>query len=171
MMKILVLYLITFSHIVIADDFMRDAQELLMPIKKAFMGELKNGMKKGPYNAISACHLKAPHIIEGKHTTKYDFGRTSHKLRSLQNKPDEWLVALLSQYQNSSAKKPMKPQVVKVAGKKAYVEPIYIKPVCLSCHGNVKGSVKKRLDSLYPKDEATGFKLGEFRGLFWLKER
>ena len=57
-------------------------------------------------------------------------------------------------------------------GKRAYVEPLFIQPVCLKCHGpNVSQSVNDKIKALYPEDEATGFKAGEFRGLLWIKEQ
>lgn len=153
--------------------FLQEAQSFLTPVKKAFMAEMQQGLKKGPYNAVDVCHLKAPHLSEGKKADKFDFGRTSHKIRNEKNAAtDKWLVKAIDDYKSSSAKKPRFPQVYAVdTDKYAYVEPIYIKPVCLQCHGELKGSVKKRISSLYPKDQATGFKLGEFRGLFWIKQK
>jgi hypothetical protein len=50
-------------------------------------------------------------------------------------------------------------------GRTGYVEPIYVKPVCLACHGgNVDPGVKAKLAELYPEDQATGFREGDFRG-------
>lgn len=54
-------------------------------------------------------------------------------------------------------------------GRIGYVEPIYIKPVCLACHGEISGELADMLATLYPEDQATGFAPDEFRGMFWLK--
>lgn len=164
-------FLILASNSLKAEDFQQEASTFIKTLKKSFMKELKAGIKKGPYDAIDFCHLKAPHLIEHKKSEKFLFGRSSLKYRSYQNKPKDWLVPILKEYENSNGKKPRASQVYKVHSKSVYVEPIYIKPVCLTCHGQPKGSVKKRLQSLYPKDKATGYKLGEFRGLFWVKEK
>lgn len=152
-------------------DFKTEAQKILGPIKKAFMGELTAGLKKGAYDSVEMCHLKVPHIAEANFNEKYQFGRTSHKIRNTNNAATDWLKPLLDEYMSSTESKPLSPKVVLVEKRKAYVEPIYTKSMCLQCHGNLQGSVKKKINQLYPKDQAVGFKLGEFRGLFWLIER
>ena len=49
-----------------------------------------------------------------------------------------------------------------------YVEPIRIKPPCLACHGaSLAPATADELAERYPEDQATGYKLGELRGLFW----
>ena len=166
-----IVVMLTFPIYSFSSNFEQTAKKFLKPIKKAFMKELKSGMTKGPYNAIDTCHLKAPHLIEHDKADKYSYGRTSLRYRSKQNKPKDWMVSILNEYNNSSAKNPMPSKVILVHGKQAFIEPIYIKPVCLNCHGNVKGSVSKRLKKLYPNDKAIGYKLGQFRGLFWFREK
>jgi hypothetical protein len=53
-----------------------------------------------------------------------------------------------------------------------YVEPIFVKPMCLPCHGSdIPDGVAARLDEHYPTDEARGFAEGDFRGLFWVEFR
>jgi hypothetical protein len=43
---------------------------------------------------------------------------------------------------------------------------------CLLCHGdNVSKDIGDKIQNLYPQDKATGFKLGEFRGFIWIKEK
>lgn len=169
----LTIILLIFSTGLLAKEksFEQTAQDVLKPLKRAFQKELKTGMKKGPYDTVDICHLKAPHLSEGDHTTDYEFGRTSLKIRNESNKAKEWLKDALETYKGSTIKKPLKGKVIKVGNKNAYVEPIYIKQVCLKCHGDIKGAVKKRINKLYPHDQATGYKFGEFRGLFWLKEK
>ena len=50
----------------------------------------------------------------------------------------------------------------------AYAEPLMIDGVCLTCHGgSVTGDVAAVLRELYPEDRATGYALGEFRGIAW----
>jgi hypothetical protein len=49
-----------------------------------------------------------------------------------------------------------------------YVEPIYLQPPCATCHGKaVEPRLLERIRALYPDDEAVGFRVNEFRGLFW----
>lgn len=157
--------------LVSAEDFKSTAQKILMPVKKAFMQELKVGMKQGPYNAIDTCHIKAPHLLENDYSQEHEIGRTSDKIRNPQNQPKKWMDDILKDYVGTTAEKPKAPKVYTVQKKLAYVEPIYIKPVCLSCHGSKRGSALKKIQKLYPNDKATGYKVGEFRGLFYVKQK
>jgi hypothetical protein len=53
-------------------------------------------------------------------------------------------------------------------GRVGYAEPIRVQALCLTCHGGaIPESMSARLDDLYPEDRATGYEVGDFRGLFW----
>jgi hypothetical protein len=66
------------------------------------------------------------------------------------------------------------PQAVVVANKPGlftYYTPIVLKlPLCLSCQGepgtDIKPETLAQIKKTYPTDEATGFKLGQLRGLW-----
>ena len=50
-----------------------------------------------------------------------------------------------------------------------YMKAIPTGKVCLQCHGSdLKSKVADQLDSLYPFDQARGFKVGDIRGAFSL---
>lgn len=172
-MKYLILNFIIITTLFASEDtFKQNAQKILDPIKKAFMGELKTGMQEGPYNAFDLCHLKAPHLIEYDQGEKYDIGRTSNKIRNKANSPEDWMKEILKEYEKSTADQPKKAKVYKVLdNKNVYVEPIYVKAMCLNCHGKADGSVAKKLKKLYPEDKAVGYQVGEFRGLFYIREK
>ena len=169
MHKFIIFLLVTINAY--GDDFKSNALELLKPVKKAFMGELKAGLQSGPYEAIDSCHLKAPHLVEHDKSDKYNVGRTALKVRNKENAPKTWMKEILNDYKSSTAKSPKAAKVYQVKNKKVYVEPIYIKPLCLNCHGKKRGSVFKKLSKLYPDDEAFGYDVGDFRGLFYVKEK
>ena len=47
-----------------------------------------------------------------------------------------------------------------------------ISNTCLACHGEtVSGEVLEEIRAIYPDDEATGFREGEFRGVVWVEIR
>jgi hypothetical protein len=51
-----------------------------------------------------------------------------------------------------------------------YAEPIFLKPLCLTCHGeSLAPDVAARINELYPEDRALGFETGDFRGVFWIE--
>jgi len=96
-----------------------------------------------------------------------ELGRATHKPRNPDNVIEPWMhSAHLSYLQGDSS-----PQQVELEdGATGYIEPIYVKPGCLQCHGSVlTPEVRDYLAKHYPDDRATGFSAGDYRGLFWLK--
>ena len=149
------------------------AASSLKPLKKNLMKTLKGEMKAGgPVKALSACNTEAPKIkekinkdLKAKGIT---IGRTSHKVRNAKNAPKEWVKSFLGDYVRGKRTGKV---AVDLGDKIGYLEPIKIaKPVCLKCHGgDIAAPITKALNEKYPHDKATGFKLNEFRGLFWVE--
>jgi len=152
-----------------AEVWKRRGAEALGPFKKELQATLAEGMAESPAAAIQACRIKAPVIASSASTPTVEVGRTSHKLRNRDNAPREWVRPVLDNY--VAASRLTLPQAVRIkGGGVGYVEPIYVKPMCLKCHGNaVADSLQLRIKELYPNDAATGFKAGDFRGLFWVE--
>jgi hypothetical protein len=95
-------------------------------------------------------------------------GRTSHRLRNPANAPEDWMLPLLEEYRNSVPAPGSFRTVDLGARGTGYVEPITLQPMCTTCHGeSVDPALAARIRELYPTDEATGFRVGELRGLFW----
>jgi hypothetical protein len=65
------------------------------------------------------------------------------------------------------------PEVVQLKdGGVGYVEPIFVKRMCLACHGSaISPGVVSLIEDYYPRDQARDFKEGDFRGLFWVEFR
>ena len=52
-----------------------------------------------------------------------------------------------------------------------YMKPIPTAGLCLTCHGgDVSEEVTKKVQLLYPNDQATGFTVGDIRGAFTLQK-
>jgi hypothetical protein len=143
------------------------AQAALQPFKKDLKGALLEGLEDGPQGAILVCKTAAPAIAARRSGEGIEMGRTSHRVRNPENAPAEWMKPLLAAY-TSGAKDPHL-AVVLDDGRVGYVEPIYVQKPCLMCHGEALAtSVEAQIAEEYPDDQATGFKEGDFRGLFWL---
>ena len=140
---------------------------LLAPFKQELQAALLDGMARSPDQAIDACRTRAPEIAAAASAPGVRVGRTSHRLRNPENAPSQWLEPILARY----VAEPQRGEptvVVLPEGRVGYVEPIRMKALCLTCHGTaLSESVSLRLAALYPNDEATGFELGDLRGLFW----
>ena len=99
--------------------------------------------------------------------------RVSHKARNPKNKADAAEIEILNAYRDRmKAGKAPEPQVRKNAdGSETFFAPIVLaNPLCLKCHGtpgtDIDAETLAALRKLYPQDEATGFKLGELRGMW-----
>lgn len=133
--------------------------------------ELKEGMKQGPEHAITVCRERAPQIAVESGTVDLWLGRTSARVRNPRNAPVVWLEPLLEYYAQHPEDRT--PRAVRLPdGATGYVEPIYVQPLCLVCHGEkVAPAVSSRLSELYPEDRARGYREGDFRGVFWAVKR
>lgn len=145
------------------------AQATIAPFKSELVEALTTAVAADPVQAIDVCKVRAPQIAQSISQDGVEVGRTSDRLRNPDNSPPAWVHPWLRHYLDEHPNDKL-PHAVYVDDKTiGYVEPIYMKPLCLTCHGeNVAPQIAARIDSLYPHDQARGYKAGEFRGLFWL---
>ena len=148
-------------------DHAARGQAILAPFKSALQSALRDGLAEGPVNAIGVCRHDAPELAARASTGSVRVGRTSHKLRNPRNAPEPWMEPLLAHYLEDPGSRA--PRSVDLeGGRVGYVEPIFVQAACLACHGeSLAPSVDERLGELYPDDRATGFEIGDLRGLFW----
>ncbi len=143
--------------------------ELLTPFKSEMQQALKAGMAEGPVKAIDACRLRAPEIAKALSVDGVKMGRTSHKLRNAANDGPDWARAILDEYLASDAE----PEPVTRSlgnGRAGHVEPIFVQPLCVVCHGEALApDLAAAIAEAYPDDEATGFRPGDLRGVFWVE--
>lgn len=161
-----------------AEDFETDARSLVADLKSSLLKNLSEKIEKdGTASAIPFCHENVKPIAKAAakdRMAKYQFGRTSHKVRNEGNRPQPWAESYLKEFQGTSKGDIKKTFIVHKLdnAKRVYLEPLYVETKCLLCHGeNIEKTVKTKLDEIYPQDKATGFKLGEFRGFIWVKEK
>jgi hypothetical protein len=162
----------------LAQDFESDARSLASDLKMSLVKNLSEKIAKdGPVAAVPFCHANVKSIAKGAakdRTEKFEFGRTSHKLRNGNNKAEPWAEKYLGEFQGTFKSDKKKSFIIHKLenSKRVYLEPLYVEAKCLLCHGdNINNEVKNKILELYPNDQATGFKLGEFRGFIWVKEK
>ncbi len=91
--------------------------------------------------------------------------RTALKYRNPANKPDAIDKEVMYRLQAVNDGKPI---AVDMGDKYRVYKPLKIKKACLLCHGDLNKmtpQVQNMIKTKYPHDLATGFKLGEFRGV------
>jgi hypothetical protein len=152
----------------VSDAEMLRAQAELGPYKSRLVSALTMAVAESPVKAIDVCSVKAPEIAASLGSDRVRMGRTSHRLRNPNNAPEAWVEPLLADYVAHPDHRD--PRAVRLDdGAIGFVEPIYVKPLCLVCHGpSIPPEVGERIAALYPDDQATGFNVGDFRGLFWV---
>ncbi|UCH83492.1 MAG: DUF3365 domain-containing protein, partial [Candidatus Latescibacterota bacterium] len=144
------------------------ARTALGSYKKALQAALREGLRDGPENAIDVCRSKAPEIGRAVAGGGMKIGRTSHRLRNPANEPAPWVKPFLDAYAAGEDNSPWR-AVRLDDGAVGYVEPIFVQPLCLKCHGAaIPDGVAEKITQWYPDDQATNFSAGDFRGLFWV---
>ena len=138
----------------------------------AFMGSLKPTLKgliesdNTHITAMGACTSMAPEMIEdyNKQIQGTKLRRTALKYRNPKNKPDRADTMVMDEFVD---KKSFKPIVIELKDEYRVYKPLKVTHTCLLCHGarnDISSELVKKIDRTYPKDMATGFQLGEFRG-------
>ncbi len=168
-----------------ADDLAQRAaaaRKATQSMQSQLQKELKGAMKAGgPVNAIGVCKTRAPAIAANlSKEQNMKIGRTSLKLRNPANAPDAWerTVLQLFDLRKKNGENPANIEYYETVtsnGKKEfrYMKAIAIpeKAPCLMCHGEkLDDKVAAKLKELYPKDQATGFKTGDLRGAFTVRQ-
>ena len=104
---------------------------------------------------------------------------SSHRLRNPDNAPDTAELEVLRDFLERAAAGEALAKMEQVfedqmaEGRPAfrYMKAIPTGELCLTCHGSgIEPELAARIRASYPKDQATGFKLGELRGAFTLSK-
>ena len=144
------------------------AVEAVAALRTQLQAALVEALGESQEAAIDACRVEAPRIAERVSAAGVEVGRTSHRPRNPRNAPEAWMIPLLDAYRANPAPGDAWRAVDLGPRGTGYVEPIYLQPLCAACHGEVvETSLLQRIRAHYPDDEAVGFRVGEFRGIFW----
>ena len=147
------------------------SEEIINEFEVTLKKELVNAIKMGgPVKAIDVCKTEAPSITEAL-SKKYNVNlqRVSRKYRNPVNKPDNNQLTILNYFEASESS--VKNFYQELPNNEViYAKKITAGPVCLTCHGaSITPNVKEALDNNYPHDLATGYQLGDMRGMFSVK--
>jgi hypothetical protein len=129
---------------------------------------------KGLVEAVAYCNLIAVDtLVQTAKTYNASIKRTALKLRNPNNSPNAMELQLLEAYAyNSENGLALEDnvQLIDQGTKVLFTRPITLAaPLCLNCHGskeNLLPELQAKIDALYPEDQATGFQLNDFRGMW-----
>lgn len=133
--------------------------------------ELKTQMQtSGAMGALNFCSQNALTLTEQiAKESKTSIKRASINYRNPVNKANTEETALLNTWSNLVKNgQPLPAQkLVNVSDSTImYYKPLMINnEACLKCHGNVEGELAKAIKTAYPEDKATGYKMGDLRGM------
>jgi hypothetical protein len=141
---------------------------------KAFSKELMKSLQQGGVkNAVSYCHLQTSPLIDSlSKTYTVAISRVSDKYRNPDNKPGDLDITVLEAYQKQLAEgRELQAHLEMTADEVVFYSPILIlNPACLQCHGEPGLTMEQEnfdfIKSKYPEDLATGYKLGDLRGIW-----
>lgn len=135
---------------------------------------------EGPVAAIKVCAEEAYSIAaQVSDAAGMDVGRSALKLRNPGNAPDAWeqgaLARFLAAQERGEDLSAMEhSETVRSGGEAVFywAKPILVQKPCTVCHGtSIVPEVAATLADYYPDDQATGFEIGDLRGIFTVKKR
>ena len=161
-----------------------ESRDAVKQTQAALLRELQTALKKGgPELAIHACSVRALAIAkEAAQKRSMIIRRTSLKLRNLHGAPNRWEKKVLENFeqrvkQGESPARMEHYEIVEAGDAKEfrYMQAIVIPPgntLCLTCHGeNIDPTLRARIMGRYPGDQAVGYKEGDLRGAFSVRQR
>lgn len=154
----------------VRDDERARAAALIAELKRELLAAVTQAMKAGGPAAIEACHAMAPAITERVAASGATIGRATRRPRNPTNLASGWQLDAIAQFERLGHQGTVAPfERVLPSGRVAYAEPLVVGEVCLRCHGEPAPDVTAVLRVRYPDDRATGYSLGELRGVAWVE--
>lgn len=143
-------------------------------LKKTLVAELGTATSKGLPSAIEVCQTRAPAIAASLSTSGAVVGRATRRPRNPANRAEGWKLDALAHFEDLHARaRPLQSATfsrVLADGRTAYAEPLVIQELCVNCHGRALAEdVRAALSPRYPGDEATGYAVGDLRGIVWVE--
>lgn len=139
--------------------------------QQTFFQEVNDALAEGGTEyALQFMHpVDNPQIDSLDNLYQCSIGRTSNKIRNEANKPSgPEEMALIEAY---VARQITGDTVIIRDQHPVFYQPILLSmPACLQCHGqpgtDINEATMAQIKNLYPEDHATGYKLGDVRGLW-----
>jgi cytochrome c len=152
------------------DKAIQKGNEVSSALLQKLGGELKTQLQtSGAMGALHFCSQNALILTENvAKESKTSIKRLTTLPRNPVNKASFEEASLLSEWDKlvKSGQPLPTHKLVTTNNTVVYYKPILINnEACLKCHGNVEGDLAKAIKAAYPEDKATGYKMGDLRGM------
>jgi hypothetical protein len=151
-----------------------EGHRLIGELKGRLTAALTEALRDGPVAAIAVCRIEAPAIATGLSANGATVGRATRKPRNPANLAAGWQAEALADFERRVADgSPLDGASWSRTlpdGRTAYAEPLVVQPLCVTCHGPVDAmpaTLRETLAAQYPEDHATGYAVGDLRGIAW----
>jgi hypothetical protein len=129
--------------------------------------------RDGISQTIKYCDVKAYPIVDSlKKVYKADIRRVSLRTRNPDNSPDQQEENIIHQYIDNinNGETPSPLAILDIENVHFYKPIILNAALCLNCHGEIGIDIKEDnyeiIKALYTSDNATGYKMGDLRGVW-----
>ena len=148
------------------------ARNLTSQFSTKLQGTLLDALNEsGVAYAVELCQTMAPQIASVHSVAGWKVKRVSEKWRTITGRPDSSELQILAKFADPATKENSLtawsgPDSARVFH---YYEKIQVRDVCLKCHGDLQTvdlDLWKQIRILYPWDKATGYRVGDLRGMF-----
>ena len=155
------------------DIYLQKGKEISESAFKHLSTNLKEEIAKNSFSgAVAYCKVNAKSILDGVDKSgEIEIERVSDKNRNKGNKANKLERKIIENYKNT-LKDNLKLEPVLIANKSdvIFYSPIKTMALCLNCHGDKNTQIDTKtlevINSSYPNDKATGYKLDMIRGLW-----
>jgi hypothetical protein len=130
--------------------------------------------EQGPVGAVNVCADEAQELTKAYAAERgLNVRRVALRTRNPLNQADDFERPWMEGVAGTNSDQPVPPFGAMIPAENGspaeyrYLTPIYLKPLCLTCHGSpeqIPADVQSILNERYPDDQGTGFAQGAFRG-------
>jgi hypothetical protein len=157
-------------------EYMEKGQQLAIETQKVLGSNLVKAINEdGPINALVFCNIQAHPLTDSMATAlKAHITRVTDQPRNQDNAANEdQLTYISAAKQKLAVGEELRPEISVKDGKVTGYYPIITNQMCMQCHGSENDQITQetlaKINELYPNDKATGYNVGELRGI-WVVE-
>ncbi len=152
------------------DEVAARARAVLAPLKKSLQEVTAKALEVGPDGGVEYFAKESQAAFKATSKGGVTAGWTSLQLRNQKNAPRAWVREVLRDFKMAAPGSSASKVVELPQGRRGYVEALWVKPACVTCHGDpIPPAFDERLKKRYPADESKGLWLNDLRGAFWVE--